>query len=172
MSDSRCFERAGPPTVGTMRFDRNTMQTMGLHVIRAGLVLNLGWQGLGKFTAAEAEGIEPLISGSPFMSWTLQLLDPRTVSSAIGVIELITTIALVAGIRWRLANDIGVAMAAVTFLGTFSFLFTSTEYQWGLLPPSGFLLKDLVLLGASLALLRTTRSALRPDPMNVTPAPS
>ncbi|GIZ98830.1 hypothetical protein TTY48_34420 [Tsukamurella sp. TY48] len=153
-----------------MTIDRNFMQTMGLHVIRAGLVLNLGWQGLGKFTAAEATAIEPLISGSPLMSWTLRLFDLRTVSSGIGVIELLTTIALIVGIWSRPANDIAVAAASLTFLGTFSFLFTSIDYDWGLLPPSGFLLKDLVLLGASLALLRTARSAVRPDPNRETVA--
>lgn len=150
-------------TVETVTIDRTSVQNLGLHVIRAGLVLNLGWQGLGKFTAAEAAGIEPLVSGSPLMAWTVRLVDIRTVSAGIGVIELIATVALITGLWWRRANDIAVTIAAVTFLGTFSFLFTSIDYDWGLLPPNGFLLKDLVLLGGSLALIRTAQSALRPD---------
>lgn len=97
------------------------------------------------------------------MAWTVRLVDIRTVSAGIGVIELIATVALITGLWWRRANDIAVTIAAVTFLGTFSFLFTSIDYDWGLLPPNGFLLKDLVLLGGSLALIRTAQSALRPD---------
>lgn len=47
-----------------------TLTKIGIHVLRYGLVAVLLWVGLLKFTAYEAEGIQPLVAHSPFMSWT------------------------------------------------------------------------------------------------------
>jgi reactive chlorine resistance protein C len=115
-------------------------------VLRYGLVLLLVGIGLLKFTEAEAEGIQPLVAHSPFMSWLYAIASVQTASAAIGVIE-ITLGALLAISRWwpRLSL-LGSLGASVTFLITFSFLFTTP----GLSPDmSGFLMKDLMLFGAA-----------------------
>jgi len=37
--------------------------------MRYGLVLVVAWIGAMKFTAYEANGIQPLVANSPFMGW-------------------------------------------------------------------------------------------------------
>lgn len=129
---------------------------LGLRVSRFGLVLTLGWIGAAKFTVEEAEGIRSLVEPSPLFALPLRLLDLRTLSAAIGVIELAIALGLVVGLVHRTVNNISVLMAAATFVITLSFLFTSVNYQEWLPPssPASFLLKDFVLLGASLTLYR------------------
>ena len=45
------------------------LESAGVLVIRYGLVVILVWIGALKFAAYEAEGIEPLVSNSPLISW-------------------------------------------------------------------------------------------------------
>ena len=45
------------------------LNSVGLHFARYGLVIVLLWIGGMKFTAYEAEGIEPLVANSPLMGW-------------------------------------------------------------------------------------------------------
>ena len=45
------------------------LQMIGMHVARYGLVIVLLWIGGMKFTAYEAEGIQPLVANSPLMGW-------------------------------------------------------------------------------------------------------
>lgn len=129
---------------------------LGLKISRFGLVLILGWIGAAKFTSAEAEGIRSLVEPSPLFTLPLEMLGLHTLSATIGVVELAIALGLVVGLANRTINNISVFMSAATFAITLSFLFTSVDYQeW--LPPSSpvsFLLKDLVLLGASLTLYR------------------
>ncbi|CAM3586605.1 DUF417 family protein [Tsukamurella ocularis] len=135
-----------------MKISRKNVGILGLHVIRAGLVINIGWNGVAKFTAEEATAIEPLVRRSPLMSWLLDAAPLRTVSSAIGVVELGVTALLAAGTTSQRANDLAVLGAAGMFVGTSSFLVTSIDYDLGPMPPDPFILKDIVLLGAALAL--------------------
>ncbi|BDD82696.1 membrane protein [Tsukamurella pulmonis] len=144
-ADARSYARI-------VKITRKNVSILGLHVIRAGLVINIGWNGVAKFTAEEANAIEPLISRSPLMSWLLDVAPLRTVSSAIGVVELGVTALLVAGTASQRANDLAVLGSAGMFVGTSSFLFTSIDYDLGAMPPDPFILKDVVLLGAALAL--------------------
>ncbi|BBB43347.1 hypothetical protein MASB_39130 [Mycobacteroides abscessus subsp. bolletii BD] len=139
--------------------------SLGLNVSRFGLVLILGWIGAAKFTVEEAEGIRSLVEPSPLFVLPLQVLSLRTLSGLIGAIELAIALGLVVGLVHRKVNNISVLMAAATFLITLSFLFTSVNYQEWLPPsdPTSFLLKDFVLLGASLTLYRTRRLGGRGD---------
>jgi len=131
-------------------------QAAGEFLLRYGLVLVLVWIGGMKFTADEAAGIEPLIKSSPFMSWLYELLSVQGVSNLIGVTELLTA-ALIA-LRPLSARfcALGSALAAMTFLATLSFLFTLPGWEptLGGFPAlsgsGGFLLKDVILLGAAL----------------------
>lgn len=131
-------------------------QKWGGFLLRYGLVLVLGWIGAMKFTAYEAEGIKPLIETSPLMSWMYGVFSLQTASNLIGVAELVA--ALLIAIRPISAklSAVGSVLAVFTFLATLSFLFSlpGWEKSLGGFPAlsgsGGFLLKDVVLLGAAL----------------------
>jgi reactive chlorine resistance protein C len=55
------------------------------------------WFGGMKFTGYEANGIAPFIANSPIMSWLHVLFGVQGASYVIGVLELATAIALIAG---------------------------------------------------------------------------
>jgi reactive chlorine resistance protein C len=141
--------------VEKVTLQRNSFERVGAFLIRYGLVLVLGWIGAMKFTAYEAEGIKPLIETSPLMSWMYKFLSLQAASNVIGVTELIA--ALLIAIRPLAAklSAIGSVLAVFTFLATLTFLFSlpGWESSLGGFPAlsgsGGFLLKDVVLLGAA-----------------------
>jgi len=61
------------------------------------LVIVFLWFGGMKFTGYEANGIAPFIANSPIMSWLHVLFGMQGASYVIGVLELATAIALIAG---------------------------------------------------------------------------
>ena len=131
------------------------MQTLGQFLLRYGLVLILGWIGAMKFTAYEAAGIQSLVETSPLMSWMYKVFSLQATSNIIGIAEL--TAAVLIAIRPVSAklSAVGSILAIFTFLTTLTFLFSlpGWEKSLGGFPAlsgsGGFLLKDLVLLGAS-----------------------
>jgi uncharacterized membrane protein YkgB len=119
-------------------------------VLRGGLVALLAMWGAFKFTALEAEAIRPLVEHSPFLSWLYPVLGIRGASDLIGVVEL-TAVVLIALRRWspRL-SAVGSLIAVGTFLVTLSFLVTTPGVLAPDNPIGGFLMKDVLLLGAAL----------------------
>ena len=154
-----------------------------LALLRWTLVIVFLWFGAMKFTSYEANGIAPFIAHSPIMSWLHVLFGVQGASYAIGVIELSTAIALMAGAFNPLASALGAAMSCLTYLITLSFFLSTpgvAEPTAGGFPaisaPIGqFLLKDLVLLAASacllLASLRAASSEARRSGENPARAP-
>ena len=67
---------------------RRNMGAAAGAVLRYGLVAILLFFGAFKFTAAEANGIQPLIANSPFLSWLYSVGSVRSVSNGIGAVEL------------------------------------------------------------------------------------
>jgi uncharacterized membrane protein YkgB len=134
---------------------QSALEALGVGISRYGLVVILLLIGLAKFTPEEAAGIQPLVAHSPFMSWMYSVLSVQKASNIIGMIEI--AIALLIGLRplSPTMSFIGSVGAIATFLLTCSFLFsTPGAIQFGkgllLLGDTGqFLVKDLVLLGAS-----------------------
>ena len=57
------------------------MEILGGHVSRYGLVLTLLLIGILKFTASEAQGIQPLVANSPLMSWLYRIFSVQGVSN-------------------------------------------------------------------------------------------
>ncbi len=123
---------------------------IGELITRYGVVGILLAFGIFKFTLTEAQAIKPLIDNSPLFNWMNHLFTIRTISSIIGVIEIVAAIAI--GARF-LSPDIafyGSLLGCIIFLSTLSFLFTTpgmfvkTEWLW---LPDEFIIKDLVLLG-------------------------
>ena len=134
----------------------NRISAAGAVVLRYGLVVVIAWIGALKFTASEAARIQQYVSHSPFLSWTGELLDPKALSAVFGTIELAAAILIALRPLLPRASAVGSLLAAGLFLTTLSFLFTTPgigDPDAGGLPalsPTGqFLLKDLVLLGAS-----------------------
>jgi len=131
------------------------LQFFGKALVRYGLVLTLVWIGAMKFTAYEAKGIEPLVASSPLMSWLYGLLSRQAVSNLLGVTEIATGILIALRPLSARASAVGSTLAVVTFLTTLTFLFSlpGWEKSLGGFPAlsgsGGFLLKDLVLLGAA-----------------------
>ena len=132
------------------------IKKLGEFLIRYGLVLVLGWIGAMKFTAYEAADIQGLVASSPLMSWMYKVFSVQATSNIIGVAEI--TAALLIAIRPISArlSAIGSVLAVCTFLATLTFLFSlpGWEKSLGGFPAlsgsGGFLLKDVVLLGAAL----------------------
>lgn len=132
-----------------------------LALLRWALVVIFLWFGGMKFTAYEANGIAPFIMHSPFMSWLDALFGVQGASYVIGVIELSTAAALILGAFQPIFSALGAAMSAATYLITLTFFLSTpgvAEATAGGFPaisaaPGQFVLKDLVLLAASLSLL-------------------
>ncbi|MGI8839800.1 MAG: YkgB family protein [Caulobacteraceae bacterium] len=126
--------------------------------LRYGLALIFLWFGCMKFTAYEATGIAPFIANSPLVGWTHAALGIQGASYLIGAIEIATAVLLAARPVAPLASVVGGAMAAITFLITLSFFFTTPgvgQPMAGGFPaissvPGQFLLKDIGLLGISI----------------------
>ena len=133
-----------------------SLEKVGIHVSRYGLVIMLLLIGVLKFTAAEAHGIQPLIANSPLMSWLYRVFSLQAVSNLIWIVEII--VALLIALRPFSAkiSFIGSLGAIITFVLTVSFLSSTPgafEFTDGLpvLGDAGqFLIKDVVLLGASI----------------------
>jgi reactive chlorine resistance protein C len=114
-------------------------------MVRWSVVLLLLVFGALKWTKPEADGIAPFIAHSPVLQW-MTAFSSQAASEIIGVIELAIA-TLIAVRRWapRLAM-IGGFLGVVMFLTTLSFVVTTPGIGDG----AAFLLKDVVLLGASL----------------------
>lgn len=132
------------------------LQTAGQVLLRYGLVLILVWIGGMKFTAFEAAAIQPLVATSPLMSWLYRFLSVRAVSNLLGVIEISAAVMIAVRPVSSSFAAVGSATAVAMFLTTLSFFYTlpGWEPQLGGFPglsrAGGFLVKDLILLGAAL----------------------
>ena len=143
-----------------------TIEDLGREVVRWGLVIVLVWIGGMKFTAYEAMGIQPLVAHSPFISWMYDFLSVRSFSAILGCIEIATAVLL--GLRYvaPIASAIGSMLAIGLFATTLSFIVTTPGWEPTLGFPalsamSGqFLLKDIVLFGASVWSLGESLKAL------------
>jgi uncharacterized membrane protein YkgB len=126
------------------------LAAVGRGFLRYGMVgLMVLWGGF-KFTTFEAEGIRPLVEHSPLLHWIYPLLGVRGASALIGVVELAAAL-LICTRRWKpRLSAVGSLIAAGTFLVTLSFLITTPGVLAPTNPFGGFLLKDVMLLGAAL----------------------
>jgi reactive chlorine resistance protein C len=134
---------------------------VGVGVLRYGVVFLLVAIGAAKYFAFEAEAIRPLVENSPFLSWMLGAFGVRGASSVIGTIEIAIGLAIASRPVAPAASAIGSALGIGTFLTTLSFLFSTPGALSLKHPASGFLLKDVVLLGACITTFAEAARAAR-----------
>jgi uncharacterized membrane protein YkgB len=140
-----------------------------LALLRWALVIIFVWFGGMKLTGYEAEGIAPFIANSPLMSWLHGIFGIQGASYVMGILELSTAVALAIGAFNGSFSALGAAMSCLTYIITLTFFLTTpgvAEPTVGGFPaisafPGQFLLKDLVLLAASLCLLAASLYPLR-----------
>jgi len=134
---------------------RLKLEAWGVSISRFGLVVVFLLIGFLKFTTSEAAGIQPLVAHSPFLSWLYSVLSVQGVSNLIGAIEIAIAVLLALRPVSAKASLIGSLGSIVTFLLTTSFLFSTPgavqlNHGMPVLGDAGqFLIKDIVLLGAS-----------------------
>lgn len=133
---------------------------------RYGLVVVIAWIGALKFTAYEAQGIQPLVANSPFMSWLYDIFSVQTFSVLLGFFELAVAALIALRPWWPKASAVGSLLAVGLFAATISFLFTTPgigEAAGGGFPALSmtgqFLIKDVALLGLAAWTLSEALSA-------------
>ena len=113
-----------------------------------------------KFTDYEAKNIEPLVEHSPLTAWLRRGIGMKDTSRLIGAVELTIAGLLAFAPRRSMASAIGSGLVVGMFGTTLSFLVStpaargkSTKGVPILTDVGQFLLKDAVLLGASVLTL-------------------
>ncbi|GGJ70737.1 YkgB family protein [Streptomyces brasiliensis] len=153
----------------TEHFAIKKLQSGGVMAARYGLALNLLSIGRLKFEPYEVENIRPLVVSSPLLRKPLKRLGETRLAKSIGIAEIAIGGMVSAG-RWApRVSAAGGLLAAGMFSITLSFLATTPEawHERGrepkLSPAGQFLIKDVVLLGASLiTAAESLRSIRRP----------
>lgn len=130
------------------------LQRAGTHLTRYGLVVVFLWIGGMKFTNYEAEGIRPFVENSPLMSWLYQIFSVSQFAALLGVAEILVGLLIATRSFWPKLSALGSLIGATMFVGTLTFIITTPGWEPSLgFPalsiPGQFLLKDAVLLGAS-----------------------
>jgi uncharacterized membrane protein YkgB len=131
-------------------------------VTSIGMIVMLLWAGSFKMTAPGAEGIVPLVSNSPLISWHFKLFGPYVGSDLIGLTEWLAAILIIAGYFRPKAGIVGGLIATGMFFTTSTMLLTtpgaiiSVPGIHGMRYMSNlglFLFKDVISLGVSLYLI-------------------
>jgi uncharacterized membrane protein YkgB len=130
------------------------------------LVVDIAGIGAMKLTHYEAFGISPLVEQSPFMGWLYGVMSIDAFGRLLGIAELCAAGLLAVKPWYPRAAVFGGMFATLFFLGTLSFMFTTsgigepTAGGFPVLSPTGeFLMKDIALLGLSVWLLADAKEA-------------
>ena len=156
------------PPATTAVTTEHPVATLGRYLVRYALVVVIAWIGALKYTGYEAGAIQPLIAHSPIFSWLYSILSVRTFADILGSLEIVAALLIAIRPLAPRISVIGSAMGILLFLSTLSFLFTTPGVTAGSgfpvlsVLPGQFLLKDLVLVTASLWTLGDSLSAARP----------
>jgi reactive chlorine resistance protein C len=128
-------------------------------VTSIGMIVMLLWAGAYKMTAPGAEGIVPLVSNSPLISWHFKLFGTYIGSDLIGLTEWIAAVLLIVGYLKPKAGIVGGLIAAFMFFTTSTMIMTTpgaTILVHGMRYMSFlglFLFKDVISLGVSFYLI-------------------
>jgi uncharacterized membrane protein YkgB len=128
-------------------------------VCSIGIIVMLLWAGAYKMTAPGAEGIIPLVTHSPLISWHFKLFGPYIGSDIIGLTEWSAAILFIAGYLWPKAGILGGIIATGMFFTTSTMIITTPDTTASIhgiryMTFLGlFLFKDVISLGVSLYLI-------------------
>ena len=131
-------------------------------VCSIGMMVMLLWAGAYKMTAPGAEGIVPLVSNSPLISWHFKLFGPYIGSDLIGITEITAAILIIIGYFKPKAGIIGSLITTFMFFTTSSMIITTPgtiiavpgiSYMRYMSFLGLFLFKDVISLGVSLYLV-------------------
>jgi uncharacterized membrane protein YkgB len=131
-------------------------------IMSIGMIVMLLWAGSYKMTAPGAEGIIPLVSNSPLISWHFKLFGPYIGSDLIGLTEITAAVLMIAGYWKPKAGIIGGLIAVVMFSVTSTMVITTPDaiiavhgikYMRYMSFLGLFLFKDLICLGVSFYLI-------------------
>ncbi len=133
-----------------------TLEGVGAGILRYGLVIVLLWIGALKFTAYEADGIQPFVANSPLMSWGYGVMGVRGFARLIGTTEIVLGALIAIRSFAPKVSALGSLGATAMFLTTLSFTLTTPGvwqpgygFPFPSPMPGQFLAKDLVLLGTA-----------------------
>jgi uncharacterized membrane protein YkgB len=136
-------------------------EDLDYELIRVSLIVIFLFFGYTKWFEYGAKLMVPFISHGPFIFWLYPAFGFRGASRFLGISEWLICILLIAGFWNKRLGLLGALGATVTFISTITiipFLPTGWEASAGGFPAmSGdlpFLMKDVVLLAASIYLLR------------------
>lgn len=131
------------------------------------LALIYVWFGGMKFTAYEAEAISRLVQNSPLLAWVYDIVSVRGFGIALGLIEVTIGLLIAARLVSPILSAVGGLLSIGTFIVTLSFLFSTpgiVEPSLGFpgltVMPGQFLLKDVVLLAASVFVVGNSLTAV------------
>jgi len=138
--------------------DRN----IAFRIASIGMIVMLLWAGSYKMTAPGAEGIIPLVSNSPLISWHFKIFGPYIGSDVIGLTEIIAAVLLTAGYFRPKAGIVGGFIASIMFFTTSTMIITTPGAIISVPGIHGmrymsflglFLFKDVISLGVSFYLI-------------------
>lgn len=171
----KTYEAYEEPARGNKIEVNDRFQAIGLFVIRYGLVLVIAWIGAMKFTAYEANGIQPLVANSPLLGWMYGFLSVRGFSILLGVVEISIALMIAARPLSARLSVIGSALAVGMFTTTLTFVFSTPGWEPSLggfpaisVVPGQFLIKDIVLLGAAVWSLGESLNQINRDRLMAT----
>jgi uncharacterized membrane protein YkgB len=127
-----------------------------------GMVVMLLWAGSYKMTAPGAEGIVPLVSNSPLISWHFKVFGPYIGSDIIGLTEITAALLIIAGYLMPKAGVIGGLITCGMFFTTSTMVITTPGAIISVPGIQGmrymsflglFLFKDVISLGVSFFLV-------------------
>ena len=128
-------------------------------VCSIGMIVMLLWAGKFKMTAPGAEGIIPLVTNSPLMSWNFKIFGPYVGSDIIGLTEWTAAILLIVGYFKPKAGILGAIILVGMFFTTSTMLITTpddTVVVHGIHYMNNlglFLFKDVISLGVAFYLI-------------------
>jgi uncharacterized membrane protein YkgB len=139
-----------------------TDHSLPFMITSIGMIVMLLWAGSYKMTAPGAEGIIPLVSNSPLISWHFKLFGPYIGSDLIGLTEITAALLMITGYVMPKAGIIGGLIASVMFFVTSTMVLTTPgtiiavhgiTYMRYMSESGLFLFKDVISLGASFYLI-------------------
>lgn len=128
-------------------------------ITSTGMVVMLLWAGSFKMTIPGAEGIVPLVTNSPLISWHFKIFGPYIGSDIIGLTEIIAAISIIIGYFRPKAGIFGGLIATLIFFVTSTMIITTPGAivfvnDIGYMSFMGlFLFKDIISLGVAFYLI-------------------